>query len=72
MKFAGTLGDVHKRYDGRILAVGIGYNKKDVSVKAGGNLNIESAEEQSESEYIKSVNLFLFWRFVFRGHVYYL
>ena len=29
LKFAGTLGDVHKRYDGRILAVGIGYNKKD-------------------------------------------
>lgn len=27
----------------------------DVSVKAGGNLNIESAEEKSESEYIKSV-----------------
>ena len=29
LKFAGTLGDAHKRYDGRILAVGIGYNKKD-------------------------------------------
>lgn len=29
LKFAGTMGDVHKRYDGRILAVGIGYNKKD-------------------------------------------
>ena len=27
----------------------------DVSVKAGGNLNIESAEQKSESEYIKSV-----------------
>ena len=27
----------------------------DVSVKAGGNLNIESAEQTSESEYIKSV-----------------
>ena len=27
----------------------------DVSVKAGGNLNIESAEEKSESEHIKSV-----------------
>lgn len=27
--FAGTMGDAHKRYDGRILAVGIGYNKKD-------------------------------------------
>lgn len=29
LKFAGTMGDAHKRYDGRILAVGIGYNKKD-------------------------------------------
>lgn len=29
LKFAGSLGDAHKRYDGRILAVGIGYNKKD-------------------------------------------
>ena len=27
----------------------------DVSIKAGGNLNIESAEQKSESEYIKSV-----------------
>ncbi len=27
----------------------------DVSVKAGGNLNIESAAQTSESEYIKSV-----------------
>ena len=29
LSFAGTMGDAHKRYDGRILAVGIGYNKKD-------------------------------------------
>ncbi len=29
LKFAGTLGDTEKRYSGRILAVGIGYNKKD-------------------------------------------
>ena len=29
LMFAGTMGDAHKRYDGRILAVGIGYNKKD-------------------------------------------
>ncbi|WP_293693326.1 AAA family ATPase [uncultured Phascolarctobacterium sp.] len=29
LKFAGTMGDAHKRYDGRIIAVGIGYNKKD-------------------------------------------
>lgn len=29
LKFAGTLGDARKRYTGRILAVGIGYNKKD-------------------------------------------
>ena len=29
LSFAGTMGDAQKRYDGRILAVGIGYNKKD-------------------------------------------
>ena len=29
----------------------------DVSVKTGGNLNIDSAEQTSESEYIKSVNM---------------
>ena len=28
LKFAGTLGDGSKRYQGRILAVGIGYSKK--------------------------------------------
>ena len=28
LKFAGTLGDGRKRYQGRILAVGIGYSKK--------------------------------------------
>lgn len=28
LKFAGTLGDARKRYTGRILAVGIGYDKK--------------------------------------------
>lgn len=29
LKFAGTLGDTDKRYTGRILAVGIGYSRKD-------------------------------------------
>lgn len=29
LKFAGTLGDANKCYSGRILAVGIGYNRKD-------------------------------------------
>ena len=29
----------------------------DISVKTGGNLNIGSAEQTSESEYIKSVNM---------------
>lgn len=29
LKFAGTLGDGKRHYTGRILAVGIGYNKKD-------------------------------------------
>ncbi|WP_455264631.1 hemagglutinin repeat-containing protein [Phascolarctobacterium sp.] len=29
----------------------------DVSVKTGGSLNIGSAEQTSESEYIKSVNM---------------
>ena len=29
LRFAPTLGDAHRRYTGRILAVGIGYSKKD-------------------------------------------